>query len=50
MRRPRTENETADEARDNIARHYDLSNEMFALFLDPTMTYSAALFDVGTRP
>ena len=45
VRRPRTENETADEARDNIARHYDLSNEMFELFLDPTMTYSAALFD-----
>ncbi len=44
-RRPRTENETADEARDNIAQHYDLSNEMFELFLDPTMTYSAALFD-----
>lgn len=45
VRRPRTENETADEARDNIARHYDLSNEMFSLFLDPTMTYSSALFD-----
>ena len=45
VRRPQTENETADEARDNIARHYDLSNEMFSLFLDPTMTYSAALFD-----
>jgi cyclopropane-fatty-acyl-phospholipid synthase len=45
VRRPRTENETADEARDNIAQHYDLSNEMFALFLDPTMTYSSALFE-----
>ena len=44
-RRPRTENRTADEAKDNIARHYDLSNEMFALFLDPTMTYSSALFE-----
>ena len=31
-------------ARRNIARHYDLSNELFGLFLDPTMTYSAALF------
>jgi cyclopropane-fatty-acyl-phospholipid synthase len=28
----------------NIHRHYDLSNEMFARFLDPTMTYSSALF------
>ncbi|HEY1617196.1 MAG TPA: cyclopropane-fatty-acyl-phospholipid synthase family protein [Streptosporangiaceae bacterium] len=37
----------ADEsgARRNGHRHYDLSNEMFALFLDETMTYSAALFD-----
>ncbi len=25
--------------------HYDLSNEFFAVFLDETMTYSAALFD-----
>ncbi|HET7379308.1 MAG TPA: cyclopropane-fatty-acyl-phospholipid synthase family protein [Gaiellales bacterium] len=32
-------------ARDNIAAHYDLSNEMFATFLDPTMTYSSAWFD-----
>jgi cyclopropane-fatty-acyl-phospholipid synthase len=32
-------------ARSNIAHHYDLSNELFATFLDPTMTYSAALFD-----
>lgn len=32
-------------ARRNIARHYDLGNEFFELFLDPTMTYSAAVFD-----
>jgi len=50
VRRPRTENETADEARENIARHYDLSNEMFSLFLDPTMTYSSALFDTPAAP
>lgn len=31
-------------ARRNIARHYDLGNEFFELFLDPTMTYSAAVF------
>jgi cyclopropane-fatty-acyl-phospholipid synthase len=43
--RPRSENRTAGEAKDNIAQHYDLSNEMFALFLDPTMTYSSALFE-----
>ena len=39
-------------ARQNIHRHYDLSNELFALFLDETMTYSAALFetDAACRP
>jgi cyclopropane-fatty-acyl-phospholipid synthase len=31
----------------NISRHYDLSNDLFALFLDPTMTYSAAVFEPG---
>lgn len=30
--------------RRNIAHHYDLSNDFFALFLDPTMTYSSAWF------
>ncbi len=30
--------------RDNIAHHYDLSNDLFGLFLDPTLSYSAALF------
>jgi cyclopropane-fatty-acyl-phospholipid synthase len=34
-----------DGARENIHRHYDLSNEMFEQFLDPTMSYSCALFD-----
>lgn len=29
-------------ARRNIRAHYDLSNEFFALFLDPTMMYSSA--------
>jgi cyclopropane-fatty-acyl-phospholipid synthase len=40
-----------DGARRNVHRHYDLSNDMFALFLDETMTYSSALFgvdDTGT--
>jgi len=32
-------------SRMNIQRHYDLSNQMFALLLDDTMTYSCALFD-----
>ena len=34
-------------ARRNIAAHYDLGNELFALFLDETMTYSSALFENG---
>src|SRR5580692_7572092 len=29
-------------ARRNISDHYDLSNDFFALFLDPTMMYSSA--------
>ena len=44
-RRPRAERNTRDGARDNIHQHYDLSNEMFATFLDETMTYSSAWFD-----
>jgi cyclopropane-fatty-acyl-phospholipid synthase len=32
------------QARENISRHYDLSNEFFSLFLDPTMMYSAAVY------
>ncbi len=32
----------------NIAAHYDLGNELFQLFLDPTMMYSAAMFDAHT--
>jgi len=31
-------------ARRNIAAHYDLGNDFFALFLDPTMMYSCAIF------
>jgi cyclopropane-fatty-acyl-phospholipid synthase len=35
---------TPDGSRTNIAAHYDLSNDLFAAFLDPTMTYSCAWF------
>lgn len=28
----------------NISEHYDLNNQFFSLFLDPTMTYSSAYF------
>ena len=43
-RHPETERNTPEGSRTNIARHYDLSNELFAAFLDPSMTYSGALF------
>jgi cyclopropane-fatty-acyl-phospholipid synthase len=51
---PEQEN-TPDGSRANIAAHYDLSNDLFAEFLDPTMTYSCAWFgdsqpvDTATR-
>ena len=31
-------------ARRNISHHYDLGNEFYAKWLDPSMTYSSALF------
>lgn len=31
-------------SRTNIAAHYDLSNDMYRLFLDPHMQYSSAIF------
>lgn len=31
-------------SRKNIAAHYDLGNEFFKLFLDPTMMYSSAVY------
>jgi cyclopropane-fatty-acyl-phospholipid synthase len=33
-----------DISRRNISFHYDLGNDFYKLFLDPTMTYSSALF------
>ncbi len=35
------------QARQNIAAHYDLGNDFYAEWLDPSMTYSAALFEPG---
>ena len=32
-------------SRRHIAHHYDLGNDFFALFLDPTMAYSCAYFE-----
>ncbi|XP_050387609.1 uncharacterized protein LOC126803920 isoform X2 [Argentina anserina] len=35
---------TLTQARRNVSRHYDLSNELFSIFLDETMSYSTAVF------
>ena len=32
-------------SRRNIAAHYDLGNDFYQLFLDPTMTYSCGIFE-----
>jgi len=35
---------TRRQSRKNIGAHYDLGNELFELFLDPTLSYSAAVY------
>lgn len=40
---------TRDGSRENIAAHYDLGNEFYALWLDPSMTYSSAVFADGAN-
>lgn len=42
---PHRHKNTPEGSRRNIGAHYDLSNDLFATFLDPTMTYSSAMFD-----
>ncbi|MFJ3908619.1 class I SAM-dependent methyltransferase [Streptomyces vinaceus] len=44
QRRPEAQLNSRAGARENVRRHYDLSNELFALFLDETMSYSSAVF------
>jgi cyclopropane-fatty-acyl-phospholipid synthase len=46
---PRHQRNTLEGSRSNISAHYDLSNDLFATFLDPSMSYSSALFD-PSRP
>jgi len=43
--RPSAQDNTLTGSRQNIQRHYDLSNELFQQFLDPSLTYSSAVFD-----
>ncbi len=40
---------TQDGSRENIAAHYDLGNDFYALWLDPSMTYSSAVFADGAN-
>jgi cyclopropane-fatty-acyl-phospholipid synthase len=48
--RPRWQSPGRDRARRDVSAHYDLSNDLFATFLDETMTYSCALFgELPTR-
>ncbi|GAA1841194.1 class I SAM-dependent methyltransferase [Nocardioides marinus] len=51
-RPPRRQRSSKQNSRSNIAHHYDLSNDLFRLFLDETLSYSAALWDtsVSTVP
>ena len=40
----RARRNTLEQSKENIQAHYDLSNAFYETFLDPTMTYSSALF------
>jgi cyclopropane-fatty-acyl-phospholipid synthase len=39
---------TLQGSKNNIAAHYDLGNDFFELFLDPTMMYSCGIFESGS--
>jgi cyclopropane-fatty-acyl-phospholipid synthase len=45
LRLHRNRGNTVDGSKENIHAHYDLGNDFFKLFLDETMTYSAAVFE-----
>lgn len=40
---------TKRQARRNIYAHYDIGNSFYSAWLDPSMTYSSALFEDGTN-
>jgi cyclopropane-fatty-acyl-phospholipid synthase len=48
---PITRRRRPDQKRDrhNVRAHYDLGNDLFQSFLDPTMMYSCAVFDAPAR-
>jgi cyclopropane-fatty-acyl-phospholipid synthase len=45
--RPRGRRHSVERDARSVRHHYDVSNEFFALFLDPSMTYSCAIFSRG---
>jgi cyclopropane-fatty-acyl-phospholipid synthase len=47
---PHHTSNTRDGSRSNIEAHYDMSNTLFASFLDETMTYSSAYFQELQEP
>lgn len=49
-RTPSAEMNDLGGARENIHRHYDLSNDLFQTFLDETMSYSSAWFAAQGEP
>ena len=40
---------TKTRSKENIAKHYDLGNDFFSLWLDDTLTYSSAIFDEKSK-
>ncbi len=40
---------TKSRSKKNIAKHYDLGNEFFSLWLDDTLTYSSAIFNEHSK-
>ena len=40
---------TKGKSKENIAKHYDLGNNFFSLWLDKSLTYSSAIFDTDKR-
>lgn len=46
---PADQRGAVEHTQENISAHYDLGNDMFAAFLDPSLSYSSALFD-RSRP
>ena len=38
-------NNNKSRSKENISKHYDLGNDFFSLWLDPSLTYSSAIFE-----